>query len=219
VSAGSADRSGRRPGPRDATGSTKTPRPVPDSPRALAGANQPCYTSRVPTRRTRPPATASPRWGVELTRIEVLRLREVLRLSGLSITPSRVAVLWGLQRSGAPATLADVAGRLGDKGWARAAVSRAVNDLVGAGLLDRRAAAGNGVELLSAAPEPPLPEGTEYYLCEGCSVNECLEDAHVVGAGPGSGPKALPKAKVDEMVDGLCRRREERERALLPVRA
>jgi Fe2+ or Zn2+ uptake regulation protein len=143
----------------------------------------------------------------------------VLKLAGLSITPSRIAVLWGLQRAGAPVTLADLAERFEAKGWNRTTVSRAVNDLVGARLLTREVVVGRGVQLLAAAPEPPLPEGTEYYLCEGCSVNECLEDAHVVGAGPGSGPKALPKAKVDEMVDGLCRRREERERALLPVRA
>jgi Fe2+ or Zn2+ uptake regulation protein len=142
----------------------------------------------------------------------------VLKLAGLSITPSRIAVLWGLQRAGAPVTLADLAERFEAKGWNRTTVSRAVNDLVGARLLTREVVVGRGVQLLAAAPEPPLPEGTEYYLCEGCSVNECLEDAHVVGAGPGSGPKALPKAKVDEMVDGLCRRREEREQARLPVR-
>ena len=47
-------------------------------------------------------------------------------------------------------------------------------------------------------------------------MNECLEDAHVIASGPGSGPKALPRAKVDEMVDGLCHRREERERAASP---
>lgn len=173
----------------------------------------------MPTRRTRPPATNEPRWGVELTRIEILRLREVLRLAGLSTTPPRVAVLWGLQRAAAPVTLADLVDVFGKKGWSRAAVSRAVNELVGAGLLAREAAPGRGVQLLSAAPEPALPEGIEYYLCEGCTVNECLEDAHVVGSGPGSGPKALPKDPVAEMVDGLCRRREERERSLLPVRA
>ena len=185
----------------------------------LPRANIPCYTCAVPTRRTRPSAVAGPRWGVELTRIEVLRLREVLKLAGLSITPSRIAVLWGLQRAGAPVTLADLSERFEAKGWNRTTVSRAVNDLVGAGLLTREVVAGRGVQLLAAAPEPQLPEGTEYYLCEGCSVNECLEDAHVVGAGPGNGPKALPKTKVDEMVDGLCRRREEREQAILPARA
>jgi len=172
----------------------------------------------VPTRRPRLPATSAPRWGVELTRIEVLRLREVLRLAGLSITASRVAVLWGLQRAGAPVTLAELSEHFERKGWTRTAVSRAVNDLVAAKLVTRNAAAGRAVQLLAAAPEPPLPDGTEYYLCEGCSVNECLEDAHVVGSGPGSGPKALPKPEVDAMVDHLCRRREERERAALPVR-
>ncbi len=156
---------------------------------------------------------------MELTRIEVLRLREVLRFAGLSITPSRVAVLWGLQRAGAPVTLSELAEHFERKGWARASVSRAVNDLVAAGLLTRRAAPGRGVQLLAAAPEPPLPEDTEYYLCEGCSVNECLEDARIVGSGPGSGPKALPKGDVTDMVEHLCRRREERERALLPSRA
>ena len=128
-------------------------------------------------------------------------------------------MLWGLQRAGAPATLAEVAAQFEAKGWTRAGVSRAVNELVTAGLLTREAVPGRGVQLLAAAPEPPLPEGTEYYLCEGCSVNECLEDAHVLGSGRATGPKALPKAKVDEMVDGLCRRREEREAAALPVRA
>ena len=187
--------------------------------RPLPRANGPCYTCVVPTRRTRPPAIAGPRWGVELTRIEVLRLREVLRLAGLTITPSRIAVLWGLQRAGAPVTLADLAERFSAKGWNRTTVSRAVNELVAAGLLTREVVAGRGVQLLAAAPEPPLPEGTEYYLCQGCSVNECLEDAHVVGSGSGTGPKALPKAKVDAMVGGLCRRREEREQALLPARA
>ncbi len=166
----------------------------------------------------RPSANAGPRWGVELTRIEVLRLREVLKLAGLSITPSRVAVLWGVQRAGAPATLAELAERFERKGWTRTAVSRAVNDLVGAGLLTRDDSAGRGVQLLAAGPEPRLPEGIEYYLCEGCSVNECLEDAHVIASGPGSGPKALPKREVDKMVGGLCQRREERERALLPAR-
>jgi Fe2+ or Zn2+ uptake regulation protein len=185
----------------------------------LRRVNKPCYTSAVPTRRTRPPAIAGPRWGVELTRIEILRLREVLRLAGLSTTPSRVAVLWGLQRAGAPVTLADLSDRFERKGWTRVAVSRAVNELVAAGLLLRGAAPGRGVQLLSAAPEPRLPEGVEYYLCEGCSVNECLEDAHVVGSGPGSGPKTLPKVPVTEMVEGLCRRREERDRAMLPARA
>ncbi len=186
--------------------------------RALARANGLCYTSAVPTRRTRPPAIVEPRWGVELTRIEVLRLREVLRLAGLATTPSRIAVLWGLQRAGAPVTLAELAELFGKKGWSRATVSRAVNDLVGANLLTRETVIGRGVQLLAAAPEPRLPEGTEYYLCEGCSVNECLEDAHVTASGPGSGPKALPRASVDQMVGSLCRRREEREQALLPVR-
>lgn len=192
------------------------PRPVRSR---LRRANEPCYTSAVPTRRTRPPAIAEPRWGVELTRIEILRLREVLRLAGLSTTPSRVAVLWGLQRAGAPVTLADLVDVFGKKGWSRAAVTRAVNELVGAGLLVRETAPGRGVQLLSAAPEPRLPEGLEYYLCQGCSVNECLEDAHVLGSGPGSGPKALPRDPVAEMVEGLCRRKEERDRTLLPVRA
>ena len=173
----------------------------------------------MPTRRTRPPAIAEPRWGVELTRIEVLRLREVLKLAGLSTTPSRIAVLWGLQRAGAPVTLVDLSERFAEKGWNRTTISRAVNDLVAAGLLTREVVAGRGVHLLAAAPEPPLPHGTEYFLCEGCSVNECLEDAHVVGSGPGGGPKTLPKEPVTEMVEGLCRRREERERARLPVRA
>lgn len=186
---------------------------------ALARANEPCYTSAVPTRRTRPPANDGPRWGVELTRIEVLRLREVLKLAGLSTTSGRVAVLWGLQRAGGPSTLADVAEQFGKMGWTRTAISRAVNDLVGAGLLTRETVAGRGVQLLVAAPEPQLPDGIEYYLCEGCSVNECLEDAHVVGAGSGSGPKALPRARVDELVDGLCNRRAEREQTLLPARA
>lgn len=186
---------------------------------ALAHANSPCYTSTVPTRRTRPPANAGPRWGVELTRIEVLRLREILNLASLSVTPSRIAVLWGLQRAGAPVTLAEVSELFEKKGWTRASVSRAVNDLVGAGLLTRETVTGKGVQLLSAAPEPRLPDGIEYYLCEGCSVNECLEDAHVIASGPGSGPKALPRDRVDEMVGGLCRRREEREQALLPTRA
>ena len=173
----------------------------------------------MPTRRTRPPAISGPRWGVELTRIEILRLREVLRLAGLSTTPTRVAVLWGLQRAGAPVTLAELAERFEKRGWTRTAVSRAVNELVAAGLLLRQTARGRGVQLLSAAPEPRLPEGTEYYLCEGCSVNECLEDSQVVGSGPGSGPKTLPKAPVTEMVEGLCRRRDERDRAMLPARA
>jgi Fe2+ or Zn2+ uptake regulation protein len=185
---------------------------------ALARANGLCYTSAVPTRRTRPPAIAEPRWGVELTRIEVLRLREVLKLAGLAITPSRIAVLWGLQRAGAPVTLAELAEQFGKKGWSRATVSRAVNDLVGANLLTRETVIGRGVQLLAAAPEPRLPEGTEYYLCEGCSVNECLEDAHVIASGPGSGPKALPRARVDDLVDHLCHRKEERERARLLAR-
>lgn len=186
---------------------------------ALARANNPCYTSAVPTRRTRPPANDGPRWGVELTRIETLRLREVLKLAGLSTTSARVAVLWGLQRAGGPSTLAEVAEQFGKMGWTRTAISRAINDLVGAGLLTRETVAGRGVQLLVAATEPQLPDGTEYYLCEGCSVNECLEDAHVIGAGSGSGPKALPRARVDEMVSGLCTRREEREQTLLPARA
>lgn len=186
---------------------------------ALAEENEPCYTSAVPTRRTRPTATAEPRWGAELTRIEVLRLREVLRQAGLPITAPRIALLWGVQRASAPATLAEIAERFEEKGWSRAAVTRAVNDLLGAGLLTRKTEGGRGVQLLSAAPEPALPEGTEYFLCEGCSVNECLEDAHVLATGPGGGPKALPKAAVTEMVDGLCRRREERQRALLPARS
>lgn len=186
----------------------------------LPRANEPCYTCTVPTRRSRVPASAEPRWGVEMTRIELLRLREVLKVAGLSTTATRVAVLWGLQRAGAPATLADVADRFEARGWTRVAVSRAVNDLVGAGLLRRAPASGSGVQLLAAAPEPPLPNGTEYYLCEGCSVNECLEDARVLASGAGSGPKALPKAELTAMVDSLCRRREERERAaLLPVRS
>jgi len=154
-----------------------------------------------------------------LTRIEVLRLREVLKLAGLGITPSRIAILWGLQRAGAPVTLAELAEQFGKKGWTRATVSRAVNDLVGAGLLTRETVTGRGVQLLAAAPEPRLPEGTEYFLCQGCAVNECLEDAHVTASGPGSGPKALPRARVDELVDGLCRRREEREQAPRPARA
>jgi Fe2+ or Zn2+ uptake regulation protein len=153
-----------------------------------------------------------------LTRIEVLRLREVLKLAGLSITPSRVAVLWGLQRAGAPVTLAELTERFERKGWTRIAVSRAVNDLVGAGLLTREAATGRGVLLLAAAPEPQLPEGIEYFLCEGCSVNECLEDARVLGSGPGSGLKALPRPEVDEMVGGLCQRRVERARTLPAAR-
>jgi Fe2+ or Zn2+ uptake regulation protein len=173
----------------------------------------------VPTRRTRTPANAGPRWGAELTRIELLRLREVLRLAGLTLTPTRAAVLWGLQRSATPATLAELADSLGSKGWARSAVSRAVNDLVGARLLNRTMPAGRGVALLAAAPEPELPEGTEYFLCEGCSVHECLEDAHVIASSGGSGPKALPRTEVTEMVEGLCRRREALHRALLPVRA
>jgi Fe2+ or Zn2+ uptake regulation protein len=174
----------------------------------------------VPTRRTRLSATAEPRWGVELTRIELLRLREVLKVSGLPITASRVALLWGLQRSSAPVSLVQLSERFEARGWSRAAVTRAVNELVAAGLVTRQSPAGRGVQLLSAAPEPALPEGTEYYLCEGCSVNECLEDARVVASGAGSGPKALPRAEVVEMVGHLCRRREERERAsLLPVRA
>jgi hypothetical protein len=116
-------------------------------------------------------------------------------------------------------TLVEVAHRFEAMGWTRTAVSRAINDLVGVSLLSRVATAGRGVQLLSAAPEPHLPEGTEYFLCGGCSVNECLEDARVVGAGPGTGPKALPKAEVDEMVDRLCRRREGHERQALPARA
>lgn len=171
------------------------------------------------TRRTRPSATAEPRWGAELTRIELLRLREVLRQAGLSITPTRAAVLWSLQRSSTPATLAELADSLGARGWARTAVARALNELVGASLVSRKANAGRGVELLAAAPEPELPDGTEYFLCEGCSVNECLEDARVVASGAGSGLKALPKTEVTEMVESLCRRREARDRALLPVRA
>lgn len=174
----------------------------------------------MPTRRPRLPATSAPRWGVELTRIEVLRLREVLRFAGLSITASRVAVLWGLQRAGAPVTLSELSEHFERKGWTRTAVSRAVNELVAAGLVTRDSAAGRAVQLLAAAPEPPLPEGTEYYLCEGCSVNECLEDAHLAASGSGSGPKVLPKVALTKMVVSLCRRREERERAaLLPVRA
>lgn len=189
-------------------------------PRTLARANKPCYTFAVPTRRKHLPESAEPRWGVELTRIEVLRLREVLKLAGLGITAPRVAVLWGLQRAGAPVTLAELSEHFEKKGWTRASVTRAVNDLVAVRLVTRRVAAGRGVQLLAAAPEPPLPEGTEYYLCEGCSVNECLEDAHVLASGPGSGPKALPREAVCDMVDHLCHRREQRERsALLPVRA
>lgn len=171
------------------------------------------------TRRTRLPDNAEPRWGVELTRIELLRLREVLRVAGLPLTPSRAALLWGLQRANAPVSLAELSERFEAKGWSRATVTRAVNELVGAGLVRRRSPGSAGVQLLSAAPEPTLPEGTEYYLCEGCSVNECLEDAHIAGAGSASGPKALPKAALTKMVETLCRRREERERAgFLPVR-
>ena len=173
----------------------------------------------MPTRRTRPPAITGPRWGVELTRIETLRLREVLKLAGLSTTPSRVAVLWGLQRAGAPVSLSEMAELFERKGWTKATVSRAVNDLVEAGLLTRETVTGRGVQLLAAAPEPQLPEGVEYFLCEGCSVNECLEDAHIIASGTGSGPKALPKGKVDEMVGSLCNRKEQHERALLPARA
>jgi len=185
----------------------------------LPAANLPCYTSRVPTRRTRTPANAGPRWGAELTRIELLRLREVLRLAGLTLTPTRTAVLWGLQRSATPATLAELSESLAARGWARSAVSRAVNELVGARLVTRTAPAGRGVELLAAAAEPELPEGTEYFLCEGCSVNECLEEAHVLATAGGSGPKALPRAEVTDMVESLCRRREAQKDPPLPVRA
>ncbi len=173
----------------------------------------------MPTRRTRTPANAGPRWGAELTRIELLRLREVLRLAGLTLTSTRVAVLWGLQRSATPATLAELVDDLGSRGWARSAVSRAVNDLVGARLVTRTTPPGRGVALLAAAPEPELPEGTVYYLCDGCSVNECLEDARVVATSGGSGPKALPRTEVTHMVESLCRRREGHHRSLLPVRA
>lgn len=172
------------------------------------------------TRRTRLPETAEPRWGVELTRIELLRLREVLKVAGLPLTPSRAALLWGLQRANAPVSLAELSETFEAKGWARASVTRAVNELIGAGLVSRRSPPGKGVQFLTAAPEPTLPEGTEYYLCEGCSVNECLEDAHLAASGSGSGPKVLPKVALTKMVVSLCRRREEREaRALLPVRA
>ena len=172
------------------------------------------------TRRTRLPETSGPRWGVELTRIELLRLREVLNVAGLPLTPSRAALLWGIQRANAPVSLAELSETFEAKGWARASVTRAVNELVGAGLVRRQSPAGKGVQLLSAAPEPSLPDGTEYFLCEGCSVNECLEDAHLAASGSGSGPKVLPKVALTKMVVTLCRRREERERAaLLPVRA
>ena len=173
----------------------------------------------MPTRRTRTPANAGPRWGAELTRIELLRLREVLRLAGISLTPTRAAVLWGLQRSTTPVTLAELSESLGARGWTRSAVSRAVNDLVGARLVTRAKPTGRGVELLAAAPEPELPEGTVYFLCDGCSVNECLEDAHVVATAGVSGPKALPRVEVTEMVESLCRRREGHKALLLPTRA
>lgn len=173
----------------------------------------------MPTRRTRPTAKAEPRWGAELTRIEVLRLREVLRLAGLPITAPRIALLWGVQRATAPVTLAEITDRFEAQGWTRAAVTRAVNDLLEAGLLTRRSEGARGVQLLTAAPEPSLPDGTEYFLCEGCSVNECLEDARVVATSGGSGPKALPRTEVTHMVESLCRRREGHPRSLLPVRA
>ena len=90
------------------------------------------------TRRTRLPETDEPRWGVELTRIELLRLREVLKVAGLPLTPSRAALLWGIQRANAPVSLAELSETFEAKGWARASVTRAVNELVGAGLDDDR---------------------------------------------------------------------------------
>ncbi len=104
----------------------------------------------------------------------VAETRELLSSRGLRTTAARLAVVHWLQRSGSPATHAEIAADLVPLGFDKATVLRNLTDLVEAGLVTRKEL-GDHVwrfELRDASHA----EGCQHphFICVDCGSVTCL---------------------------------------------
>lgn len=104
--------------------------------------------------------------------------RTEIRSCGLRATPSRVAALLYLRRSGAPLTHAEVADRLESQGFDKATLFRNLNDLAEAGLL-RRTELGDHVWRFESRDPLGGDDGHHHFVCVDCGSVTCLEQVQL----------------------------------------
>lgn len=136
-----------------------------------------------------------------VSRRELDDLRARLRARGLRATPSRIAVLALLRRTGGPLSHAEAADRLRDQGWDRATIYRNLTDLAEVGLA-RRSDVGDHVWRFEAVDDTHAGDPHAHFVCTECGTVECLPD---VGLAVGkAAPRAVKQKQVEVQVRGRC---------------
>ncbi|MEZ4368975.1 MAG: transcriptional repressor [Kofleriaceae bacterium] len=129
-------------------------------------------------------------------------LRAAVRAVGLRATPSRIAVLGLLRRTGAPISHGEAFEQLADRAWDRATIYRNLIDLAEAGLA-RRTDVGDHVWRFEATDgEHADAAGHPHFVCTECGVVECLPGAEV--AFQRRAPRAVRQRQVEVQVRGRC---------------
>jgi Fur family ferric uptake transcriptional regulator len=135
-----------------------------------------------------------------VVRKDLNELKRALRDRGLRATPSRIAVLGLLRRTGGPLSHAEAADRLHDQGWDRATIYRNLTDLAEAGLA-RRSDVDHTWRFEAIEAGHPDDQHA-HFVCTECGVVECLPDVDLaVGK---AAPRAVKQKQVEVQVRGLC---------------
>ena len=129
-------------------------------------------------------------------------LCDELRARGLRATASRVAVLDGLRRRGAPASHGEMAEALSEGPWNRTTVYRNLLDLARVGLA-RRFDVGDSVWRYEAVGSR---DGHPHFVCDRCGDVACLDGVELALGEPRRAPRALRERDVEVAVLGRCDR-------------
>ena len=134
-------------------------------------------------------------------------LRDQIRVAGLRVTASRMAVLRSLHAATTPRTHGEIAAELSPEGWDRATVFRNLTDFAEAGLV-RRADLGDHVWRFEIIRGETKHERAEHphFMCNECGDVVCLPDESVRIAPSRGAPKAMRKKGLEIQVRGRCDR-------------
>lgn len=125
-------------------------------------------------------------------------VQDLIRQSGLRVTPARIATLACLRESDSPMTHAEVADHVCGRGIDKATAFRNLNDLTDVGLL-RRTELGDHVWRFEAVRGESAGDGHPHFLCVDCGTVSCLDDVKLTAG------SLRQSAKVGEITEILLR--------------
>jgi Fur family ferric uptake transcriptional regulator len=135
---------------------------------------------------------------------EVTTLRDEIRLAGIRVTASRLAVLRQLRAASKPISHGEMVEQLSGEPWDRATIYRNLLDLVEAGLA-RKVELGDRVWRFDATVQERHDATLHpHFTCTCCGHMDCLPEVIIHAPPAGKLPRSVLSRQVEVHVRGLC---------------